>query len=91
MAAVLKLTDKVDDVRYDAVRDAVERTLSRLEPSGAYYEPDFTPTHVVVVLLDKRDGKYHIKRDTSAMTTSEEIAMLEVAKMNVYEQMRGRM
>lgn len=88
---VLKLTDKVDDVRFESVRDTLERSLRRLEEGSDMHDAAFNPTHCVVILVDRHvlpDGQrgFTIKDDCSAMNTSDEIAILEICKHRVMKE-----
>ncbi len=88
---VLKLTDKVDDVRVESVKDTLERSLRRLEKDSDMWEETFQPTHCVVILVDRHvlpDGQrgFILKDDCSAMATSDEVAILEICKHRVMKE-----
>lgn len=88
---VLKLADKVDDVRYETVLSTLEDVLRMAQPDGYYEkEQDFVATHCVVVMVDTRNRRYTVKSRSSAMTTSEEVALLEIAKNCAIASMFGR-
>jgi hypothetical protein len=85
---VLRLTDRVEDVRYDSVIDALEYVLAACRPDGLYArEQDFVPTKCVIVMLDDRNRQYRIKSRPSSITMSEEVALLEIAKSRIIESM----
>jgi hypothetical protein len=77
---VIRLADKVDDVRYDNVQETLRYVLESLEPGGRYEKDGYRPTKVIVVMVDEHDEMYHIKSRPSQMKTSEGVALLELAK-----------
>lgn len=88
-AQILKLADAVDDVRYDSVEETLHWVLAQFEAGGAYEEQGFHPTKCVVVMVDEHNRGYWTKTRPSAMKTSEELALLEVAKQTVLREMLG--
>jgi hypothetical protein len=79
LAKVLKLTDAVEDVRYESAVDCLERVLGYVK-DGFPNSPEFKATKALVLLLDEHDGKYHLKRLCSAAKCSELVALLAVAQ-----------
>lgn len=76
-AKLVRLTDCVEDVRFEDVRSTLERAQKILDEwKAAGYEP----TKCICVFLDDRDGHYAIKTQRSSMKVSETIALLEVLK-----------
>lgn len=78
---VIRLTDRVPDVRYETVQSTLARALEYVKPGGAYQERGYVPTRCVIVLVDEHDGSYKIGTLQSAGTISETIALLDLAKI----------
>lgn len=76
---IVRLADKVRDVRYDQPADTLRDMLNYLESGWYEREQDFVPTSCVVIMLDARNGAYRTKVRPSAMKTSETIALLQVS------------
>ena len=77
---VIRLADKVDDVRYDDVEETLRYVSEALKPDGVYAREGYRPTKVIVVMVDEHDDSYHMKVRPSQMKTSEGVALLELAK-----------
>ena len=80
MSQLLRLSDAVDDVRYDTALDCLRSALRLTED-----EPDFKATGAVVLLLDETGGGFQLRRLCSGMRTSEVVAALTIA---VHQELR---
>jgi len=88
-ATVLKLADRVEDVRYETVKSTLENALKNAQPGEFWEESGFVPTRCVLVFVDERNGGYSTKVMQSAGKVSETIALLEIVKMCEYRSMYG--
>ena len=85
---VIQLAERVDDVRYDSVRDTIERALEQIsDESSSWAEDDFRPTFCTLVFVDERKGSYRVRINQSSGTLTRRIALLEVAKLLSFKEM----
>lgn len=88
-APIIRLCDKVDDVRYDTAEEVICWVGEAMTPGGVWESEGFRPTSLVVIAVDETGGKYHAKVRPSAMKTSEILSLLEVAKHMQLRRMVG--
>ena len=88
-AALIKLTDKVEDVRYEDVQSTLKRASEYVAPNGEYSKENYVATKVVVVLVDEHEGRYNIRIVQSHSKLSESISLLELAKFKQMQTMFG--
>lgn len=86
---VFKLADRVEDVRYETVKSTLENALQYAQPGDHWESTDFVPTRCVLVFVDERAGKVRYKQLQSAGKLSDTIALLEIAKNRVLNEMFG--
>lgn len=92
MSAVVKLTERVEDVRFEDVQSTLERALEYIKPGGAYATEQprpFVPTKVVCIFVDEHEGRYTLKLVQSQGKVSETIALLEIMKNRELNYMFG--
>jgi hypothetical protein len=88
-APVLKLTDRIEDVRYEDVMSTLTRAVAYNEPGGEYEREGFQATKAVVLLVDERGGRYDIRIVQSQTKMSDSISLLELAKFKQMQTMFG--
>lgn len=77
MSNIIKLTDKVDDTRFESIEDCLNRASERFREG---FKDGFKPTGAVVIFVEDTNEFFNTQRFCSSLKTSEIILLLEITK-----------
>ena len=80
---VIRLVDKTGNADMWSIKDALEEAIKDTSPGGE----NENVTDVMVIMLDRSDGRYDVSFTQSAMSASEMVALLSVMTAELHRKM----